>query len=294
VPEAARRERDLLVEREVEAADHPFEDGAFGFLQIVQADLLACAVLAVPGGVAIRRRIPRLDLPVGLAHGEAALVLLSFVPRRLPPVERRARRQVERVLVGERPSGERWVGSVGELLRGEVARDGLAADVAARRQLVPAFRAVRLREDLRLGLDDVPLPEIAEADDTHALVGGLRRVARRPLGAVRDRRRRLDGRDTDRRRRAAIGRGGGELDNLPCVSCRVGTWSARGRGGRWVLARCHGREEEAREEGVREGKAEARHWPAGMPGVELLARKLTSRETAKRGRQGDKEGTSYH
>ena len=141
----------------------------------------------------------------------------------------------------------RRVGRAGELGRAHVERDRLAADEAARRELVPALRAARLLEDLGLRVHDVPLAEVAEPDDAQALVGGLRGIMRRPLGAARDGRHEVERGDADGLCGAAVGRAHGEVHDAARVGDGVGRCVGEtGRAGRCgrnpALARRKGRE----------------------------------------------------
>ena len=99
-----------------------------------------------------------------------------------------------------------------------------------REELVPALEAARLLHDLRLHRDLVALAQVAEPHDALALVARLRRIARRPLGLVHDRRdepERVDGR-VGRGPAIAAPVGKRDRDDLTCV----------GIGGRGRLVGC--------------------------------------------------------
>ena len=267
LPELTGREADELVEREIEATNQARRDGPLLRVEVVQADLLARPLLQVPGRVASR---PLVRLAVGLwvrlSDRQAALILGSFVERRFLLVQGSPGGEIERVLVRERAIRERRMRRVRELGGVHVARDGLAAHEAASDELVPPALAVRLLEDLRLRENDVPLPEIPEANDPHALVRRFRRVVGRPLRATRDGRRRLDGSYTNRRRGTAVRRRGPQLDDVTGLRHGVGRRGGVGwRPRRRVLA---GAREKAEQDGCdRDGEraAEAGHRP--QPGV---------------------------
>ena len=203
---AVRRER--MIEREVEPLHHPPRDGPAIFFQLVERHLRrrpSVRLAEVPGLARIvrRSRRGRLARPRVVARGgvwvvglrrrlrlrlrQPRLVELALLSRRDLPVERRPLRRVDAVRVRQH---RREIGRVGAAKARvvEVDRDVLAADVAARDELIPAVFAVRLfvrrKDDRRL----LPLANVAEP---HRAVFGRRAlgVGRRPLHLAEDGRR---------------------------------------------------------------------------------------------------------